>query len=123
MKNGHAAKAARILSLWRQHSFRVHIGVLIMAMLLVASSALVWSNFLQGRAMVLAAAEDDFARIEREIQSEVRQLVAPVEAIIDWMSAAPITDARDYEVRMQTLPSLADALKRHAMLESLYVGY
>lgn len=123
MKNVHAAKAARILSPWRQHSFRVHIGVLIMAMLLVASAALVWSNFLQGRAMVLSAAEDEFARIEREIQGEVRQLVAPVEAIIDWMSAAPVTDARDYEVRMQTLPSLADALRRHSMLESLYVGY
>jgi HD-GYP domain-containing protein (c-di-GMP phosphodiesterase class II) len=112
-----------LISPWKAHTFRVHIAVLFAAMIFLVGAVLVSSNYVNGRNIVLSGAEDVFERIAREISSEIILLRSPVEAVVDWMSRAPIADATTLEARMRSLRALADALDHHPMLESLYVGY
>ncbi len=118
-----ALRSARMLSLWRQRPFYLHIQVLFTALILVVGGVLIWSSYVQGRNIVLSAAEDVFERIERESAAEILRLRAPVEAVVEWISRAPITDAATLDARLQSLPALVSVLDRQAKLESIYVGY
>jgi len=115
--------AKRMLSLWSEHSFRLHIAVLFSALVFFVGAALSWGNYIQGRDILLTVSADAFARIERETRSEMKELRGPVEAVVDWVSHAPIIDATTYEARMRALPAMVEVLNRYAMLESVYVGY
>src|SRR5688572_33298281 len=89
-------------SLWNEHPFYLHIQVLFTALILLAGGALLWSNYQQGRGIVLSAAEDVVARIERESAAQTLYLRAPIEAAVEWIANAPITDATARATRLQS---------------------
>src|SRR5687767_4492592 len=99
-------------SLWREHPFYLHIQVLFTALILLTGAALLWSSYQQGRSIVLSAAEDVFERIERETAAQILYLRAPIEAVVEWISTAPITEAGTLEARLQSLPALVSVLER-----------
>ena len=92
-----------------------------MALIFIIGAALIGSSYLQGQKILLSAAENLFERIERESSGEILHLRAPVEAVVEWISRAPITNAGTFELRMQSLPALVSVLNRQARLESIYV--
>src|SRR6185369_14526011 len=118
-----ALRNARVLSLWRQRPFYLHIQVLFTTLILVVGAVLVWSSYVQGRNIVLSAAEDVFERIERESAAEIVRLRTPVETVVEWISRAPITEAQTLDARLQSLPALVSVLDRQARLDAVYVGY
>jgi signal transduction histidine kinase len=112
-----------LLSLWEQHPFRLHIAVFFTTMVLLFGVVLAWSSYVQGRNLVLSSTENVFERIEREIHSEILHMHTLVEAVVNALSGAPITDAGTFKSRMQSLEGMAEVLDRYAMLESIYIGY
>ncbi len=108
---------------WHGQPFYLHIQVLFTVLILLTGGALLWSNYQQGKSVVLAAAEDLFERIQRESGSQMERLRAPMQAVVEWVSRAPITDATRLEARLQSLQSLAGVLERQPRLEAIYVGY
>lgn len=118
-----AAKNHSLFSLWKRHPFHLHIAVLFTTMVFLVGVLLAWSNFSQGRQVVLSAAEEVFHRIEREIIHEYSYMRMPVEAIVSSLSRGSITKAATFNDRIRSLEGMADALNRYPMLESIYTGY
>ena len=70
-----------LLALWHNHPFHTHLATLFTAMVFVACAAIVWANYVQGRNIVLAAAERLFDRIHRETANEMVTLRADITSL------------------------------------------
>lgn len=123
MRTDETTRKYSLVLLWRQHQFRLHIAVLFTTMVFLFGVVLSWSSYIQGRNLVLSSTERVFERIEREIHSKIFYMRTLVEAVVNSMSRARITDAETFNIRMQSLEGMAEALNRNPMLESIYVGY
>jgi HD-GYP domain-containing protein (c-di-GMP phosphodiesterase class II) len=93
------------------------------AVIFAACGAIAWSNHVQGKRMVLGAAEDLIHRIDKEANAALKSLFEPVETVVTWASVAPLTAAGTLRARMSTLPTLAEVLKRRPQVAAIYVGY
>jgi HD-GYP domain-containing protein (c-di-GMP phosphodiesterase class II)/methyl-accepting chemotaxis protein len=112
-----------LLSLWHRHPLRVHIATVFTAVILAACGLIAWSNHVQGRGMVLEAAEDLIDRIDNEASNALKNLFGPVESLVTWASFAPLSAAGSLGTRLPSLPALAEILKRRTQLAAIYVGY
>ena len=112
-----------LLSLWHRHPLHFHIATVFLALLLVACGVIAWTNYDQGRRIVLSSAEDLFAQIEQRSTGDVERLRAPVATVVDLLSRGPLTDAETFSARMQHAGRLADVLNRHESMAAVYVGY
>ena len=112
-----------LLSLWHYHPLRVHIATVFTAVIFAACGLIAWSNHVQGKAIVLGAAEDLIDRIDNEAGAALKNLFAPVESLVALASLAPITAAVSLRDRMSSLPAVAELLRGHPQLASFYVGY
>jgi HD-GYP domain-containing protein (c-di-GMP phosphodiesterase class II) len=112
-----------LLSLWHRHPLRVHIATIFLVLLLAACGVIAWTNYDQGRRIVLSSAEDLFTQIEQRSTGDIERLRAPVATVVDLLSRGPLTDAETFRVRMQHVGRFADALNRHESLAAVYVGY
>ena len=92
-------------------------------LLLLACSVIAWTNYDQGRRIVLSSAEDLFAQIEQRSAGDIERLRAPVATVVDLLSRGPLTDAETFASRMQHVGRLADVLNRHESMAAVYVGY
>jgi HD-GYP domain-containing protein (c-di-GMP phosphodiesterase class II) len=111
------------LSLWHRHPLRVHIATVFTAVILAACGVIAWSNHVQGKHIVLGAAEDLIHRIDKEANTALKNLFEPVETVVTWASVAPLTAAGSLGARMPTLPTLAEVLRRRPQVAAIYVGY
>jgi len=117
------SKRPGVLSLWHRHSLRVHIATVFTVLILVACGVIAWSNHVQGKGMVLAAAEDLIERIGVEADNALKNVFEPVETVVTWASVAPLTSAASLRERMTSLPTLAEVLRRRPQVAAVYVGY
>ena len=118
-----ATRRHGLLSLWHHHPLNIHIAALFTALILVACSAITWNSHVQGRRLMLSAAEDLIFRIHREAGNEVIALRGAVESLVTWIASAQLTESESFDARMAALPVLAEVLNRQTQLASVYVGY
>ena len=111
------------LSLWHLHPLRVHIATVFTAVIFAACGVIAWTNHIQGKAMVIGAAEDLIERISVEAGDALKNVFEPVETVVTWASVAPLASAGSLRERMLSLPTLAEVLKRRPQLTAVYVGY
>src|SRR5690348_3425333 len=105
-----ATREGRPASLWHDQPFYLHIQVLFTLLIVLTGAALLWSNYQQGKGVVVAAAEDLFERIQRESSLQIQHLRAPMEAVVEWVSRASIVDATTLKARLESLPALTGVL-------------
>jgi HAMP domain-containing protein len=113
----------RLLALWAHHPLYIHIATLFTLLVFIAGTVIGWSNYFQAQNMMFSAAEDVFERMQRESIGELERLRAPAEAVVDWVSTAPVTDAETLDARMPSLPAMVKVLEKQASLAAIYVGY
>lgn len=113
----------RILALWDSHPLYIHIATLFTLLVFLAGTVIGWSNYFQAQNMMYSAAEDVFERMQRESIGALERLRAPAEAVVDWVSTAPVTDADTLEVRLQSLQAMVKVLDKQASLAAIFVGY
>src|SRR6185295_4571812 len=118
-----SSKRPGVLSLWHRHSLRVHIATVFTVLILVACGVITWSNYVQGKGIVLGAAGDLIERIGVEADNALKNVFEPVETVVTWGSVAPLTSAASLRERMSSLPTLAEVLKRRPQVAAVYVGY
>ena len=118
---GDTTSRAGPLSLWHRHPLHFHIATVFLALLLLSCGIIAWTNYDQGRRIVLSSAEDLFEQIEQRSTGDIERLRAPVATIVDLLSRSPLTDAGNFSARMRAVGTLADALKRHESLAAVYV--
>ena len=111
------------LSLWHRHPLRVHIATVFTAVILAACGLIAWNNHVQGKALVLGAAEDLIDRVSVDADNALKNLFEGVETTVTWASVAPLTAAGSLRDRMLSLPTLAEVLKRRPQIAAVYVGY
>jgi hypothetical protein len=107
-----SSQESGLLSLWHRHPLRIHIATVFTVVIFVACGVIAWSNHVQGKRIVLEAAEDLTHRIDREANAALKNLFEPVETVVTWASVAPLVAAGSLGARMSTLPTLAEVLKR-----------
>src|SRR5262245_12863040 len=107
----------------RRYPLAVHIATLFVALLLVAGVAIGGIAYYRSAAMLTRAADDLFDRVARETTHEVREIVAPGEALIDVLAQTRLVTARTLDERLDTLPLLREALAVSPYLSALYAGY
>jgi HD-GYP domain-containing protein (c-di-GMP phosphodiesterase class II) len=118
-----APSGGGLLSLWHRHPLRVHIATVFLALLLVACGVIAWTNYHQGRRIVLSSAEDLFGQIEQRSTGDIERLRAPVATVVDLLSRSQLVDADTFAARMAGLGRLVAALNRHEGIAAVYVGY
>lgn len=123
MPNSTTATVSKIAGLWAHHPLYIHIATVFTLLVFLAGAIIGWSNYVQGRNIALTGAEEVFERMERESVLEIENLRVPAEAVVDWMSTAPVTEAADFETRMQTLRAMARVLDKQQQLTAVYIGY
>src|SRR3974390_2248738 len=111
------------LSLWHRHPLRVHIATVFTAVIFAACGVIAWSNHVQGKAIVLGAAEDLIDRVSVDADTALKNLFEGVETTVTWASVAPLTAAGSLRERMVSMPTLAEVLKRRPQIAAVYVGY
>ncbi|HTQ75090.1 MAG TPA: GAF domain-containing protein, partial [Burkholderiales bacterium] len=111
------------LSLWHRHPLRVHIATVFTAVIFAACGVIAWSNHVQGKAIVLGAAEDLIDRVSVDADNALKNLFEGVETTVTWASVAPLTAAGSLRERMLSLPTLAEVLKRRPQIAAVYLGY
>jgi HD-GYP domain-containing protein (c-di-GMP phosphodiesterase class II) len=111
------------LSLWHRHPLRVHIATVFTAVIFAACGVIAWSNHVQGKALVLGAAEDLIDRVSVDADNALKNLFEGVETTVTWASVAPLAAAGSLHDRMLSLPTLAEVLKRRPQIAAVYVGY
>jgi HD-GYP domain-containing protein (c-di-GMP phosphodiesterase class II) len=107
----------------RRYPLAVHIATLFVALLLVAGLAIGGLAYYRSAAMLTRAADDLFDRVARETTHEVRQIVAPGEALIDVLAHTRIATARTLDERLDTLPLMREALAVSPHISAIYAGY
>jgi HD-GYP domain-containing protein (c-di-GMP phosphodiesterase class II) len=110
-------------SLWHRHPLRVHIATIFLVLLLAACGVIAWTNYDQGRRIVLSSAEDLFTQIEQRSAGDIERLRVPVATVVDLLSRGPLMDAATFAARMQHVGRLAEVLNRHQQIAAVYVGY
>ena len=109
--------------LWTHRPLYIHIATVFTLLVFVAGTVIGWGNYFQGRSVALAGAEEVFERMERESRLETEHLRVPAEAVIDWLSAAPLTEATTMEERLNALRGMARVLDKQIHLTAVYIGY
>ena len=109
--------------LWDHHPLYVHIATVFTLLVFVAGTVIGWGNYFQGRGVALAGAEEVFERMERESRLETEHLRVPAEAVIDWLSSAPLTEAASLAERLHTLRAMTRVLEKQLHLTAIYIGY
>src|SRR5215471_9225919 len=112
-----------VLSLWHRHPLRVHIATVFTVVIFAACGVIAWSNHIQGKAIVLGAAEDLIDRVAVDADNTLKNLFEGVETTVTWASVAPLTAAGSLRDRMPSLPTLAEVLRRRPQIAAVYVGY
>jgi HD-GYP domain-containing protein (c-di-GMP phosphodiesterase class II) len=112
-----------VFSLWHRHPLRLHIATVFTAVIFAACGVIAWSNHVQGKAIVLGAAEDLIDRVSVDTDTALKNLFEGVETTVTWGSVAPLTAAGSLRERMLSLPTLAEVLKRRPQIAAVYVGY
>src|SRR5262245_22455479 len=121
--DGETSPPRGLFALWRRHPLRVHIATVFLVLLLVACGVIAWTNYDQGRRLVLSSAEDLFEQIEQRSTGDVERLRAPVATVVDLLSRGPLMEAETFAARMRHVDRLAEVLIRHESLSAVYVGY
>ena len=116
-------RGLRALSLRHPHPLKLHIATLFTVLILFACGVIALSNYIQGRRIVLAAAEDLMGRIHDETGNEMKHLFAPVETLVGLISKTPITATPSFDERLKLLAPLADVLTRQDQIAAIHVGY
>jgi HD-GYP domain-containing protein (c-di-GMP phosphodiesterase class II) len=112
-----------LLSLWHRHPLHFHIATVFLALLLLSCGVIAWTNYNQGRRIVLSSAEDLFEQVEQRSTGDIERLRATVATVVDLLSRGPLTEAETFAARMQHVGRLADVLNRHESMAAVYVGY
>lgn len=107
----------------RLYPLHVHIAYLFSLLLFVSCSIIGWYNFHQSRRIVLTAASDVFSRTARQTGDDLRRLYGPLETLVSLVAYHPLTEAKDLDDRLESLPMLREILSRNPRLSAIYVGY
>src|SRR5262245_43967509 len=121
--DGETSPPGGLFALWRRHPLRIHIATVFLALLLVACSVIAWTNYEQGRRIVLSSAEDLFGQIEQRGAGDIERLRLPVATVVDLLSKDTLMEAESFDVRMRHVARLAEVLNRHESMAAVYVGY
>jgi HD-GYP domain-containing protein (c-di-GMP phosphodiesterase class II)/HAMP domain-containing protein len=119
--HGNAVKSLK--RLWIHHPLYIHIASVFTLLVFLAGTLIGWGNYFQGRSIALAGAEEVFERMQRESRLEAEHLRVPAEAVIDWLSAAPLTEATTLNERLEALRAMARVLDKQLHLTAVYIGY
>src|SRR5690349_3129368 len=111
------------LSIWRRHSLHVHIAAIFFTLLLAACGMITWTNYQQGKRVVLASAEDLLEQIEQRTSRDIQNLRAPVATVVNLLSQGPLMDADSFDARFRQVGRLADLLKHHDSVAAVYFAY
>ena len=117
------APLTKLKTLWAHHSLRLHIAALFTLLIVASCGAIIWSNYIQGRLLVLAGTDRLVRELSSENATELRGFFAPVEALLFGMSGGALSGADSYSAREAVLPSLAEVLTRQRQVDALYAGY
>lgn len=107
----------------RRYRFHVHVAVIFTAFSLLTGSLMMWHSHREISRLALSASLDVFRHIGRETVSEVKQLQAPIETLVDLLANAPLVQAASLEQRLHSLAWLREGLQQNAQVSALYVGY
>ena len=123
MSAASSAPTKNLFGLWNVHPLYMHFATLFAALVTVACLILGWNNYLQGRHLVLTAANDEFDRMKKESVKQIDQLHAPAEAMVKWMSVSPLAQATTLDARLESLRSMAALLEMQSQITTIYMGY
>jgi HD-GYP domain-containing protein (c-di-GMP phosphodiesterase class II)/HAMP domain-containing protein len=93
------------------------------ALLLAAGFVIGGLAYIRTSAILTHAAAELFDRVAQETTHEVRQIVAPSEALIDMLVHTRLATAGSLAERLDGLALLREALGSSPYLSALYVGY
>jgi HD-GYP domain-containing protein (c-di-GMP phosphodiesterase class II) len=99
------------------------IAVAFTLLIVLFGSALIGFNYQESKAMALISAQDIFTRITRQVTTNIRELYAPAEAIVDLTVQLPAAEGSATGDRAALLKYFAEALRESTTISSLYVGY
>ncbi|MEA3548894.1 MAG: GAF domain-containing protein, partial [Thermodesulfobacteriota bacterium] len=104
-------------------SLHITIGSLFVALILTVGGVLSWYHFRVSSKNSLAAAEQHFSRIGRELAMDFIQVFSPVVRIVEFRALSPVMQASNLEERLRYLPEFQLALEQVASMTGLQVGY
>ena len=102
---------------------QLSIAVVFTVLIVTLGVSLIWYNYAKNRALAFVAAEDLFTRITSHTATNIRELYAPTESLIDLTAQLEAMEGRTLSQRLGLLKYFAQALRNDKRLTSLYVGY
>ncbi len=105
--------------------FRLHftIAVLFIVLIVVFGALLGWYNYQKTSQLLLAASDEVFNQISRELSLDYRGTYKPVAQTVNIIASSPVTTAGTLEERLEALPLFRAALLEESQLSGLEVGY
>ena len=74
MSAASSAPTKNLFGLWNVHPLNMHFATLFAVLVTVACLILGWNNYLQGRHLVLTAANEEFDRMKKQSAEQIDQL-------------------------------------------------
>jgi anti-anti-sigma factor len=102
---------------------RVHIAALFLGLLAVAGLAGVGYGYVATSGLLLAAGEAEFLHVAERTASQVRDLLAPAQLLVQLLSRHRLTGTTSLGTRLESLPLLTTALVEHPQISAIYVGF
>jgi HD-GYP domain-containing protein (c-di-GMP phosphodiesterase class II)/HAMP domain-containing protein len=107
----------------RLFPIRIYIGVMFIALILSVGFCIGLYNYVENTRMLMKMSTVLFDRARHETRLTVSNMFAPTQMLVNVLSQQPITRATTLAQRLDSLPSMIEALNQHAPLSALYVGY
>ena len=100
---------------WRA-PLHVFLGTLFTLLIITAGGAIGWYNYAQNRSLTIAAADNLFRAMAREMRAELDAIRNPAQLLIDLLARERIGAATSFDERMGSVTLLTAALKHEPAL-------
>ncbi len=107
----------------KRYPLHVTIAFVFSALFLTVGIALISYNYHESRKMAMLGADRLLARTSSHLETTVSDLYGPVRNLVDISSRVLSASDETLEKRLQSLPFLAEPLRRRPNISAIFVGY
>jgi len=102
---------------------RVHVAVLLISALLLIGGVLAWLGYRSSTDVLTSASDQMLRQVAKSLDVSIRAAYGPAATTVDLLSRSRLTDARDFEERLKSLPLMVEGFAGSPQFETIYAGY
>jgi HD-GYP domain-containing protein (c-di-GMP phosphodiesterase class II)/HAMP domain-containing protein len=102
---------------------RVHVAVLLISALLLIGGVLAWLGYRSSTDVLTSASDQMLRQVAKSLDVSIRAAYGPAATTVDLLSRSRLTDARNFDERLKSLPLMVEGFAGSPQFETIYAGY